>query len=195
MMPGWRWQNTMKNKPQLKKVKIDDHIRGIKSSGDKAPARKRGRPRKNHGPDQTPENGFGDQNPSSSVLDRSPLSENPSAPELPAPEIEPVYDTTEEAKAFLRSPFEIAAGATGWERLNLYPAQLEALAPSFKIVYDKRIKPKLGEEADLIAFTMVLSGVIFEKVQVVREERAKLKPKPQPTDSAGQPYIPHEVRV
>lgn len=178
---------------KLKKVKIDDHIRASKKSNSDTPKRKRGRPRKDSGFNQAPENGAGIDNSSSILSDGAPLSENIGDIEREASQVQPQYDTTEEAKAFLRSPFDMAAGITGIKKLSLYPEQLEALAPSFKVVYDKRILPSLGENADLIAFTVAASGIIFEKVSVFREYKQSLEnQKPQNTDSAGVPYIPTE---
>ena len=54
------------------------------------------------------------------------------------------------------------------------------------------------EDADLIAFAVVASGVLFEKVAVWREETEKAqKAQEQKTnqDSAGSPYIPTEHHV
>jgi hypothetical protein len=178
----------------LKKVKIDEHIKSTKKSNSSASTGKRGRPRKNT--EQLHDAGkinLGGDSSSSVTLSES--VETHIGDNQPA-SIEPVYDTTEEAKGFLRAPFDIAAGLTGIQKLALYPAQLDALAPSFKIVYDKRIAPKLGEDADLIAFAIVASGVIFEKVSVWREAKALEEPKVvKHTDTAGTPFIPSEHHV
>lgn len=186
-------------KQTIKKVKIDEHIKKASTTGSKTPTTgKRGRPRKiregsNGRPEFAPNSGT-DQ---PLRLDHQESLNQDANIDSVQQAIEPVYDTTEEAKGFLRAPFDIAAGLTGIKALSLYPTQLDALAPSFKVVYDKRIAPYMGENADLIAFTMVFMGVAFEKVQVYREETAKLKPeiKPQATDEAGKPFIPTEHHV
>jgi len=186
-----------KDKTVLKKVKIDDHIRASNQGINQNQPRKRGRPRKNT--ESFSNTGKIDGPGSSSISDTINFKseENNTSTQL-LPEVQPIYDTTEEAKGFLRAPFDIAAGLTGIQKLALYPHQLDALAPSFKIVYDKRIAPKLGEDADLIAFAVVASGVIFEKVAVWREETEKTqKTQEQKSnqDSAGAPYIPTEHHV
>lgn len=158
----------------IKKVKIDEHIKQNKTNSSST-ARKRGRPRKNtEHVSISPEADAGRGAPSSLSFNQS-VEENIGAIEQQTA-IEPIYDTTEEAKGFLRAPFDIAAGLTGIKNLALYPSQLDALAPSFKVVYDKRIAPKLGEDADLIAFAIVASGIVFEKVQVYRDEHKKHEP-------------------
>lgn len=186
-----------KEKIALKKVKIDDHIRASNQGNVHNQPRKRGRPRKNTESLSNPPKINGAGNSSASNAINFEEQENNSSAQL-LPEVQPIYDTTEEAKGFLQAPFDIAAGLTGIQKLALYPHQLDALAPSFKIVYDKRIAPKLGEDADLIAFAVVASGVLFEKVAVWREETEKAqKAQEQKTnqDSAGSPYIPTEHHV
>lgn len=186
-----------KEKSVLKKVKIDDHIKTSNTGISQNQPRKRGRPRKNTESFSNAGKINGPGNTSISDPIKHSLEENNSHTEL-QPEIQPIYDTTEEAKGFLRAPFDIAAGLTGIQKLALYPHQLDALAPSFKLVYDKRIAPKLGEDADLIAFAVVASGVIFEKVAVWKEETEKTqKVQEQKTnqDSSGTPFIPTEHHV
>lgn len=165
-------------KTQIKKVKIDEHIRSTKKGNSEAAMpRKRGRPRKDHGGDAGAGKLQSTEGTSApfSTINGSEISQDKQPVTLP--EIKPVYDTTEEAKGFLRAPFDIAAGITGIPKLALYPSQIDALAPSFKVVYDKRIAPYMGENADLIAFGMVFAGIVFEKVQVFKEETQKEKPK------------------
>lgn len=170
----------MKNKtqPQIKKVKIDEHIRQIgQRSSQQTVKRGRGRPRKvtehSAGGSGTLDEARGDQ--AFSVTDPASMSEGSNVHQ--PTEVQPVYDTTEEAKAFLSAPFSIVAGLTGIKELDLYPSQLDALAPSFKLVYDKRIAPNMGEHADLIAFGICASGVLFEKVQVYRDYVKQNQPK------------------
>lgn len=178
---------SMKTPPlKLKKVKIDEHIKSSNSGNSEAPKRKRGRPRKSAEPLAIPT--ISNSPPSPRHVDSESQQEDINH------SIEPVYDTTEEAKGFLRAPFDIAAGLTGIPKLALYPAQLDALAPSFKIVYDKRIAPYLGEEADLITFAMVFSGILFEKVAVYKEEAAKLEKKEERKENLA-PFIPMEHNV
>lgn len=180
-----------KEKPTLKKVKIDDHIRASNNGNSGNQPRKRGRPRKN--PESFSNAGKIDGPGSASISDTlNSASETHDSPSHVLPEVEPVYDTTEEAKGFLRAPFDIVAGLSGIPKIALYPSQLDALAPSFKIVYDKRIAPKLGEDADLIAFAVVASGVIFEKIAVFKEEseKTKIKSEEQNQKISETPYIP-----
>lgn len=184
----------MKNKESLtiKKVKIDDHIKSSGKKSEQTTIRKRGRPRKSgaQSNDQHAPIGSGIESFNSDIQESINGDINNSNSQA----IQPVYDTTEEAKGFLRAPFDIAAGLTGIPKLALYPQQLDALAPSFKVVYDKRIAPYMGDNADLIAFVMVFSGIAFEKVGVFKEEQAKRKPKEnvKNTDSSGTPFIPME---
>ena len=182
----------MKNKlesPQLKKVHIDDHIKSARTN-QTTNTGKRGRPRKNPEPSGDP--GKVNASGNTSLFDSLDKSVETSISDTSYPEVVPAYDTTEEAKGFLRAPFDIAAGLANNTRLALYPAQLEAMAPSFKIVYDRRIAPNMGDHADLIAFAMVASGVIFEKVAIFKEQREMEKPKPKPkTDSVDSPTIPN----
>jgi hypothetical protein len=185
----------MKKPPiNLKKVKIDDHIKNSKKGNNQTPTGKRGRPRKN--PDALLSTGFnypGGGAPSSDTLSES--DETSIRDSIQA--VEPIYDTTEEAKGFLRAPFDIVAGLSGIPELALYPQQLDALAPSFKIVYDKRIAPKLGEDADLIAFAVVLSGVAFEKIGVWREVTGKAQKtaEAEKLKTNEPPFIPTEHHV
>lgn len=190
-----------KNKTEIKKVKIDEHIRASKGTNkpasQSAAPRKRGRPRKTGAEFNAADSITGGSGQSSKVIDQ-PVDDSVSFTQHSNEvEIEPVYDTTAESRAFLEAPFSVAAGLTGIPKLALYPTQLDAMAPSFKLVYDKRIAPYMGDNADLIAFTMCAMGVVFEKVQVFREESEKRAPvqKPQPSDSAGMPYIPTEHHV
>lgn len=162
-----------KQKPKV--VKIDEHIRKSKNSVQETVRRGRGRPRKDAGSNEA--GGFNSSSPSKPLDDRVSLPVKPVAPTIPSETIKPQYDTTEEAKGLISAPFEVVAGLTGNPKYKLYPAQLEAIAPSFKVVYDKRLAPKMGENADLIAFGMVFVGVLFEKVSVAREDMAKAKEK------------------
>jgi len=181
-------------KPNIKKVKIDEHIKTAKGSVNQNTPRKRGRPRK----DRTESNGgsiLQDVGSGSSGAGFSDAPIDHASDLIHQPSIvEPIYDTTEEAKGVLRAPFDIAAGLTGIAGLALTPSQIDALAPSFKVVYDRRIAPYMGDNADLIAFGMVFAGVAFQKVQIFRDEMEKRRPtkKETPTESAGSPFIPTE---
>lgn len=174
----------------IKRVKIDEHIKSTAGTNAEPLKRKRGRPRKNSIPSGDSQQAVTGGNPLNSI----PFDSQNQAGSGPAqpPKIEPVYDTTEEAKAFIRAPFDIAAGLTGIKDLALYPAQLEALTPSFKVVYDKRIAPYMGANADIYAFCIVMAGITFEKVQVFREHQARMRPQApnKNTDESGAPFIP-----
>lgn len=188
----------MKNKPEIKKVKIDEHINATKRKAivETAIVRKRGRPRKDNVSDDRARKLQPAEGASTSpgAIDSRPIDQNKQPATIPA--IQPIYDTTEEAKAFLRSPFDIAAGLTGIQKLALYPSQIDALAPSFKVVYDKRIAPYMGNNADLIAFGVCAAGIIFEKVQVFQQENNKKKDEPtQKESAASSPYIQTEHHV
>jgi len=187
----------MKKTPiNLKKVKIDDHIKNSKKGNGTATPAKRGRPRKTPELSSIPGNAGSSRDSSSVVIDSQSVDSHIDDAQLQ--EVQPVYDTTEEAKGFLRAPFDIAAGLSGIPRLALYPSQLDALAPSFKIAYDKRIAPKLGEDADLIAFAVVVSGVLFEKVAVWKEETGKNQKAAEAANLNTEnrpPFIPTEHTV
>ena len=177
---------------EIKRVKIDEHIKSTVGSNAEPAKRKRGRPRKNPvaSSDSQQVIGSGNSLGGQSFNPQNQTSFNPAS--IESPKIQPVYDTTEEAKAFIRAPFDIAAGLTGIKDLALYPAQLEALAPSFKVVYDKRIAPYMGENADIYAFCIVLAGITFEKVQVFREHQTRMSPQApnKTTNESGTPFIP-----
>lgn len=178
---------------ELKRIKIDEHIKSTAGTNQPEVKRKRGRPRKNPivSGDAKQAGGIGS---TLSFNAGNPIHEGSHAA-TQSPKIEPVYDTTEEAKAFIRAPFDIMAGLTGIADLALYPHQLDALAPSFKVVYDRRIAPFMGQNADLYAFAIVLSGIAFEKVLIFKQHQEKARPQApnKTTDDHGAPIIPHEV--
>lgn len=103
-------------------------------------------------------------------------------------------DSTPEARAFLASPFEIVASATKEPRFALYPEQLDALTPSFKVVYDIYIRPKMGEHAPLYVFLVCFSGVLAEKFKVYKEYKvevdANAKAQPPFKTSDGKSEVP-----
>lgn len=156
---------------EKKRVKIDEIVKTANNRTEPLPKRSRGRPRKN--PEQLrlsePEHGRVKR----SIDVRAELPETSQGDDKRETKVEPIYDTTEESKAFLRAPFDVVSGVTGCKDIALYPHELDALAPSFKIVYDKRIAPNLGEHADLIAFGVVLSGVVFQKAMIYKDFRDK----------------------
>ena len=178
---------------KIRKVNIDAHIKASNAGSSQTTSRKRGRPRKNTESPNHPQQIERAGDSSFIIPDESSFEANNSIDQSHF--IEPVYDTTEEAKGFLRAPFDIAAGLSGIRSIALYPEQLDALAPSFKVVYDKRIAPNMGENADLIAFAMVATGVIFEKILVYKNENEKPAEAVKNTDSSGAPFIPTEAHV
>lgn len=94
---------------------------------------------------------------------------------LPKIVIQPTYDTTEESKAFIKAPFEVFAAVTKIADLQLTLLEIEAISPSFKIVYDKRIAPNLGQHADLFAFLMVFGGIAANKISIFNKAKAKAR--------------------
>lgn len=164
---------------QIKKVKIHEHIAATKKTGNPEVVRgKRGRPRKDSSESSRgalPSNSG--TNPPLSTANSQPGSESTHFGTSQPLQVVPVHDTTGEARAFLEAPFSIVAGFTGIPKLALYPTQLDALAPSFKPIYDKYIIPSLGENAMLYAFGLALSGVVAEKVMIFAEEKKKNPPK------------------
>jgi hypothetical protein len=182
-------------KPIIKKVNIDDHIKSSGKKNQSSTKGKRGRPRKDRAQSNIEHTTIGSGAESLSADQQESYDGN--IDHSQQHKVEPVYDTTEEAKGFLCAPFAVAAGLAGIPELNLYPEELNALAPSFKIVYDKRIAPYMGENADLIAFTMVAAGIVFKKVQVIKAHQEKNKPveRKQATDSSGMPFIPTEAHA
>ena len=166
----------------IKRIKIDEHIKSAtKNSPIKKQAseniksdagikRGRGRPRKNTQlDDNAPKISGSGLSPSLMDSNGGNQGSNPADSLSGSPNIKPIYDTTEEAKGVLQAPFEVAAGLTGCEKLRLSESQVFALAPSFKVVYDKRIAPYLGENADIYAFGMVFVGILFGKVTEYKE--------------------------
>jgi len=182
-------------KPEIKKVKIHEHIAATKKSNNsEAVQRKRGRPRKDNvvtsGAGNISTKTSGDSQSSVSNIPKS--TENPQSNSVAPVHVVPVHDTTAESRAFLQAPFSVIAGLSGIPKLDLYPTQLDALAPTFKPIYDKYIVPKLGENAEFIAFGVVLSGVVFEKVSIYQQERAKQAP-PKQEEKKSDPIIENVV--
>lgn len=163
------------NKPRV--VKVDEHIK--KSTKQSVPSKipgKRGRPRKDTGnvtqggtePIQLPHSSQSIPSP-----DRKPSSTQ-HAPSQVA--IVPQYDTTEEAKGIISAPFSAAASLTGVPQLALTEFELLAIMPSWKVVYDKRIAPYLGQNADLYAFSFTMVNVVFAKFRVYQAAKPKAAP-------------------
>lgn len=158
----------MNKTKQLKKVKIDEHINKSKktipalSSG-----KKRGRPKK-----EPIEVG---QIPISSG--EEPIDHASTSTGDIKPEIIPVYDTTEQAKAFIKTPFEVSAMIFSEPRLTLYPEELDAVMPSWKVVFDKHIVPNLGENADVYLFATVMLGITAKKYSIIanRPKESKIE--------------------
>lgn len=148
----------MNKTKQLKKVKIDEHINKSKK---KIPAlssgKKRGRPKK-----EPIEVG---QIPISSG--EEPIDHASTSTGDIKPEVIPVYDTTEQAKAFIKTPFEVSAMIFSEPRLTLYPEELDAVMPSWKVVFDKHIVPNLGENADVYLFATVMLGITAKKYSII----------------------------
>lgn len=173
----------IKIKSNLKKVKIDEHIKKSKLSehGSGKPGgkekRARGRPRKSEGGSAEITNSItshSDPRPEH----RGSIEGDIPASNVPEPQvIEPVYDTTAEAKAFIETPFQMGAMLLSEPRLALYPEELEAIMPSWKVVFDKRIAPNMGENADLYMFATVMLGITAKKYAIVasRPKDKKIK--------------------
>ena len=79
------------------------------------------------------------------------------------------------SKAFIKAPFEVFAAVTKIADLQLTLLEIEAISPSFKIVYDKRIAPNLGQHADLFAFLMVFGGIAANKISIFNKAKAKAR--------------------
>jgi hypothetical protein len=164
----------------LKKVKIDEHIKSVKQANSDPVKRKRGRPRKNPLPPQSSignSETMGSENDGSESFNSTQSGENYSN-QASAPQIEPIYDTTPEAKGLLCTPFAALALLFQNQKLTLDESEIESLMPTFKPVYDNRIKPRMGENADLISFGAAFTVVLVRKVQVIGEmkkERARLE--------------------
>jgi len=169
-----------KTKPTLKKVNIDAHIKNSKVSSTaniKTSPRGRGRPRKN--PDGVNSPAKPDDAGKSSLLNSSVGSgtESPKHEHnTEQPIIIPQYDTTEEAKGILKTPFALLAMFAKIEGLNLDDSEVQALLPSWKVVYDKRIAPSLGENADIYVFATVFIQVSLGKYVLFRTEQSKRGP-------------------
>jgi len=217
-----------KQTQKLKKVKIDEIIRGNKqsNSGPSSTAgigrRKPGRPRK-HSLDVNGSGGRSSiddqgsinlggaigQGESSSTFDGRTFGENPipiASGADPIAEIEPVYDTTAEARGLLETPFSLAAFFFQVKELVLAPEEGDALMPSFKPIYDIDIRPKLGEHARYYQFGFALSTILVKKFQLVVElknaqeklakenDRAE-KIKQQASGEFRPPVVPSEIAI
>lgn len=178
----------IQQKPELKRVKVDEHIKQSKSH--KATGNPRGRPRKNFdGPAETrgTPNGTSagipihsvpaDGSPSAAPRtasdtirgagkDNSTFTRNTSTAPI---QVIPAYDTTEEAKGIISAPFSAVAVLTKTPAFALTVPELEALMPSWKTVYDKRIAPYMGDYADIYAFSFVMVNVVMTKAKAYNE--------------------------
>jgi len=151
---------------QLKKVKIDEHINSSKRSKgpDNTIKRTRGRPKKVAS--QSSEPTIDRIEPIFNASVASPINNSEISSDQPS-EIVPVYDTTEQAKAFIKTPFEVSAMIFSEPRLTLYPEELDAVMPSWKVVFDKHIVPNLGENADVYLFATVMLGITAKKYSII----------------------------
>ncbi len=154
---------------KLKEVKIDEILKASKTKNIENSARRgRGRPRKSELQAGQAESqrlissNDAAQGTSSNSAMGAIDPKNDQQAQLSS-QVVPIYDTTEEAKAFIQGPFEIAAALTKYKDFKLFSEELEAITPSFKLVYDKRIKPSLGENADIYAFAVVFAGIAAKK--------------------------------
>ncbi len=217
-----------KQTQKLKKVKIDEIIRGNKqpssgnSSAPGAGRRKPGRPRK-HSLDANGSGGGSSinaegsdinggaisQGESSSTLDGREVSQNQipiTSGADPIVEVEPIYDTTAEARGLLETPFSLAAFFFQVKELVLAPDEGDALMPSFKPIYDIDIRPKLGEHARYYQFGFALSTILVKKFQLVVElknaqeklakenDRAE-KIRQQASGEFRPPVVPSEIAI
>jgi hypothetical protein len=173
------------SKPNVKRVHIDDHIKSSKNnSGSKSEFKKpRGRPlgwRKN----PEPTSSFNSSEPRSGLITSNSHAQGgngvpPNTPPVSGSEPRadlkavPVYDTTEEAKGVIQAPFNAIAAITGVPNLALSVPEIEALMPSWKVVYDKRIAPYMGQNADLYTFSFVMANVCLSKWRVYNDVKVK----------------------
>lgn len=111
------------------------------------------------------------ESPRESNDEWKPNQDLPPKPEKVVVEI----DTTEESKLFLKGAFEIPAGLLNDRRLALMEDELEAIAPSWKKIYDKHIKPQFGENAELYIFAIGMAGIVGKRIPFVAEDIRKLK--------------------
>ena len=166
----------------LKKVNIDAHIKNSKASGSETTTkRKRGRPRKNpaiessgHGSTDHDTGGLksGDASSNSSFDasgSGSPINHSSANQQSVPPTVEPIYDTTAEAKGILQTPFAIFAMLFKNNQLMLDDQDTDVLMPSWKPIYDEDLKPFMGEHAKYISFGSALSVVLIKKYQVLSE--------------------------
>ena len=154
---------------QLKKVKIDEHIKNSKKSEEKSNVGKRGRPKGSVKKK--------DEIKIESINVGGGLDRAGEGPDLQGAGVNigdgiesnviPVYDTTEQAKAFIKTPFEVSAMIFSEPRLTLYPEELDAIMPSWKVVFDKHIVPNLGENADVYLFATVMLGITAKKYSII----------------------------
>jgi len=73
----------------------------------------------------------------------------------------------------IQTPFEILSAVSKNPELKLYPEELDAIMPSWKTVYDKRIAPRLGENADIYQFVTVMIGISAIKYNVYQSKKPK----------------------
>lgn len=162
---------------KLKKVKIDEHIRKSKKQSPGQPGnttKKRGRPPKTS--NESVGIGSAEPGPLAESVSTDPTGNPPLTPE-----IVPEYDTTAEARAVLAAPFGVISALSGVQEVALTEPELDASVPSFRAVYDKHLRPFIGENAEVYAFGLVFAGLLAKKYQafvqspVTQARRARAK--------------------
>lgn len=111
------------------------------------------------------------ESPISSSDEWKPFQEPPPKIE----KVEVVEDTTEESRAFIKGAFEIPAGILNDRRIALMSDEVEAIAPSWKPIYDKYIKPAFGEKAELYIFAFCMAGIVGKRIPYFQEDIRKIK--------------------
>lgn len=92
-----------------------------------------------------------------------------------APKIVVQENIKEEAEAILSGAFEMGSALMSIPEFALTIEEKLAATPSFIPIYLKYIKPSFGDNADLLAFGLVMMGVVGKRVPMVQKKLADKK--------------------
>lgn len=92
-----------------------------------------------------------------------------------APKIVVQENIKEEAEAILSGAFEMGAALMSIPEFALSIEEKLAATPSFIPIYLKYIKPSFGDNADLLAFGLVMLGITGKRIPMVQKKLAEKK--------------------
>lgn len=106
----------------------------------------------------------------------TPLVETSKPESKPEPQKIVVQENIkEEAEAILAGTFEMGAALMSIPEFALSLEEKLAATPSFIPIYLKYIKPSFGDNADLLAFGLVMLGITGKRIPMVQKKLAEKK--------------------